>query len=96
MQASDVMVCCKHCYYSCAIFASYAECGFISVPSPCTTGNVRLVDGGSEREGRVEVCRGGVWGAVAEYKWDFNDAKVTCRQLGYPSDCELASMCTHS
>ena len=42
-------------------------------------------------EGRVEVCRGGVWGAVYDSGWDFNDAQVTCRQLGYPSDCELVS-----
>ena len=42
-------------------------------------------------EGRVEVCRGGVWGAVYDSEWDFNDAQVTCRQLGYPSECELVS-----
>ena len=37
-------------------------------------------------EGRVEVCRGGVWGAVYDSGWNFNDAQVTCRQLGYPSE----------
>ena len=37
---------------------------FTSVPSSCTTGNVTLVDGDNEMEGRVEVCRDGVWGAV--------------------------------
>ena len=45
-------------------------------------------------EGRVEVCRGGVWGAVYS-GWNFNDAQVTCRQLGYPSDCELVSACRY-
>ena len=64
-----------------------------SVPSSCTTGDVRLVDGGGEMEGRVEVCRGGVWGAVYDYRWNFNDAQITCRQLGYPSVCELESIC---
>ena len=44
-------------------------------------------------EGRVEVCRGGVWGAVYDGGWNFNDARVTCRQLGYPSECELVSTC---
>ena len=57
-------------------------------------GNVTLVDGDNEMEGRVEVCRGGVWGAVYDNRWDFNDAQVTCRQLGYPPECEL--LCTHN
>ena len=61
----------------------------ISVPSSCTTGNITLVDGDNEMEGRVKVCRGGVWGAVYDdSEWNFNDAQVTCRQLGYPSECE--------
>ena len=47
-------------------------------------------------EGRVEVCRGGVWGAVYDYGgWNFNDAQVTCRQLGHPSDCELVCANNH-
>ena len=25
--------------------------------------------------------------------WSFSDAQVTCRQRGYPSECELASTC---
>jgi len=41
-------------------------------------------------EGRVEVCRSGVWGAVYDYGgWNYNDVKVICRQLGYPSECEF-------
>ena len=43
-------------------------------------------------EGRVEVCRGGVWGAVYDSGWNFNDAQVTCRQLGYPSECEFKTV----
>ena len=34
-------------------------------------------------EGRVEVCVGGVWGSVCSHFWNFNDALVVCRQLGY-------------
>ena len=44
-------------------------------------------------EGRVEVCRGGVWGAVYDSTgWNFNDGQVTCRQLGYPSECEFKTV----
>lgn len=34
------------------------------------------------REGRVEVCNDGWWGQLCESRWDNNDAKVVCRQLG--------------
>ena len=46
-------------------------------------GALRLVDGLSSREGRVEVYHFGQWGAVSSYKWDLLDAIVVCRQLNY-------------
>ena len=76
-------------------FGAYEQHSHITVPSSCTNGNVRLVDGDNEMEGRVEVCRDGVWGAVYDSSgWDFVDAQVTCRQLAYPSECEL--VCTRN
>ena len=49
----------------------------------CTEGDVRLVGGGNELEGRVEVCLGGEWGTVCGISsyWGINNAKVVCRQL---------------
>ena len=55
----------------------------------CNAGSIRLVDGNSTLEGRVEVCTQGLWGAITTSSWDSNDAKVVCRQLGLPWECEF-------
>ena len=61
----------------------------------CNAGDIRLVDGNSTFEGRVELCTQGLWGAVAASSWDSNDAKVVCRQLGLPWECRFDTIgCT--
>ncbi|XP_028408889.1 scavenger receptor cysteine-rich type 1 protein M130-like [Dendronephthya gigantea] len=34
--------------------------------------------------GRVEVRHNGDWATICGYNWEINDARVACRQLGYP------------
>ena len=51
--------------------------------SNCTTGEIRLTDGTTQYEGRVEVCINGVWGTVCDNGWDTREAYAVCHQLGY-------------
>ena len=57
---------------------------------PCTTdGQVRLIGGTNDLEGRVDICISGNWTTVCDDFWSGAEAKIVCRQLGYPSDGEL-------
>ncbi|XP_043557570.1 deleted in malignant brain tumors 1 protein-like [Chiloscyllium plagiosum] len=42
---------------------------------------MRLANGETICDGRVEVYDGGTWGRVTDTQWNFNDADVVCRQL---------------
>ena len=52
----------------------------------CTgDGSIRLVNGPTIYEGRVEFCTNGVWSTVCDDFWGPLNAQVVCRQLGHAS-----------
>ena len=48
-------------------------------------GELRLVDGLTQYEGKVEIRWNSEWRTICSDGWDENDAKVVCRQFGYLS-----------
>ena len=51
------------------------------------TGDLRLVDGVHRGDGGVEVCADSSWSSVCvdDQYWTEMNARVACRQLGYPN-----------
>ena len=80
-----------------ASYQTYTAAGVIcqghtSALTECSLGDVRLVNGSRETEGRVEVCVSGYWAIACDdwssyYSWDISKTQLICKQLGLPAEC---------
>ena len=71
-------------HHSSSISVNDTSC--IHIVLVCTSaeqGYLRLANGSTPYDGRVEVCNAGQWGTVCDDFWSGVDAIVACRQLGF-------------
>ena len=54
-----------------------------------TDGAMRLVDGSTVSEGRLEICHNGQWGTICNQGWTDSRAAQVCSRLGLPTYSEL-------
>ncbi len=71
------------CYLSCILSLDARHSKGVT----CNHGDVRLVHGSTQHEGRLEVCMNHLWGSVCSsphtFRWTSIDSSVVCGQLGH-------------
>ena len=58
----------------------------------CSDGAIRLENGTTVLEGRVEICINNAWGSVCDSTFSEDEANVICNQIGYPYNGEHISL----
>ena len=58
---------------------------FFTADEAYREGDIRLVGGSYNWEGRVEIYWSGTWGAISDSSWTADDASVACKQLRHSS-----------
>lgn len=81
MLESDAMVFIKNMYFALVAMLDY-YCYPYTATAECNDNQIRLVNGTSSTNGRIEVCVSGRWGTVCDDQFDSFDATVACRHLG--------------
>ena len=60
----------------------------------CNDGDLRLMNGTSSSEGRVEICYNNTFGTICDDQWGRLDAQVVCQQLGFsPMSMQNSESC---
>ena len=55
----------------------------IFIIDDCSNGDMRLINGLTEAEGRVEICTDGRWETLCGKYWTENNTVVVCRYFGF-------------
>ena len=71
---------------NCAMFDG--RCLFFPTALSCSDGDLRLVNGFTENEGTLEVCKSGAWNTVCQDGFKGQEAYVACRQMGLNASSE--------
>ena len=67
-----------------------------SRPTECNHGDVRLVNGHKETEGRVEVCAYGYWAMACDSNWNIAATRLACKQMGFPMESMYIHVVLHA
>ena len=59
-------------------------------------GDVRLVGGSYQWEGRLETFFAGSWGTITDSDWTSEDAQAVCRTMGYFRPGEIYKQVVHT
>ena len=49
----------------------------------CEDGDLKLVGGASESEGRLEICFSQRWTTIDGGGWSYTDTEIACKELGF-------------
>ena len=80
------------CYF---ISVKPKECTILFLLASCADGQVRLVDGDTDVEGRVEICFSRRWGTISGNGWTHRESTVVCNDLGYETTGRLRQTLTN-
>ena len=64
--------------------------------SDCNDWDLRVVNGTSVREGRVEICFNSAWGTVCNDNYGVADAQTLCSQLNFEGEMFALLLCCFS